>query len=733
MDNKSRGDEYLVDKIDKAVAELVHPKHRLQKAYNYYNGKRDQEQFQYLEENFGIGNPTSVEFTPLIKKHVDALIGEFLGVPLLPKVSCKDEETISNISRDKMLQINKDVYSYLKSHLNNQILSLIQGQGSTDKEVETRINQLIEDINENFISEYEIAAQNVIEYIIQSRNTNLLDKLRALLLDLLVTGYAFYRVKQSMSKTNVEIEVLNPLNTFVDRNPESQYVKDSYRVVIRKWLTKSQILNKYSDQMDADSVNELEDMFEGYYDNSRVYVRQFGDGKREYMAHGETSGLNAGFGIEPGFPDELNDGYNSTLIPVYEVEWLDVDGKNHEMNRYEGVKIGQSIYILTGKSEHIVRSKDNPTLCSLSVNGLFFVNRSNEPYSLVLACAHLQDKYDLLIYMRDNILANSGVAGDIIDLPMLPTVLGKNLTERLQMWSAYKKQGTMLVDTSQEGRAFNNNTAFAGFDDTIKAQTIQAFELALERVESTTSSITGVFRERLNGIQQKDAVSNVAVGVQNSYTVTKHYYQQMDNLTVDILTDCLNIAKIVWKKGLTGTLVLGDKLQKVFTALPEYFTFTDYDVHITPSTRIMEEMKSVQQVVFEFIKSGQMAPDIIVEAMTARSMSELKTKVKKALAKVKVENDAVKNLQQQLEQSQQQLQQMQQQNQQLQQKVESLNEAKLQIDQQKVKNDYEIGMLKAKSERDYKLNTATNDTKRTEIEYAQLFDGDNMNNTVRRD
>lgn len=291
----------------------------------------------------------------------------------------------------------------------------------------------------------------------------------------------------------------------------------------------------------------------------------------------------------------------------------------------------------------------------------------------------------------------------------------------------------MLVDTSQEGRAFNNNTAFAGFDDTVKAQTIQAFELALERVESTTSSITGVFRERLNGIQQKDAVSNVAVGVQNSYTVTKHYYQQMDNLTVDILTDCLNIAKIVWKKGLTGTLVLGDKLQKVFTALPEYFTFTDYDVHITPSTRIMEEMKSVQQVVFEFIKSGQMAPDIIVEAMTARSMSELKTKVKKALAKVKVENDAVKNLQQQLEQSQQQLQQMQQQNQQLQQKVESLNEARLQIDQQKVKNDYEIGMLKAKSERDYKLNTATNDTKRTEIEYAQLFDGDNQNNTVRRD
>jgi hypothetical protein len=47
-----------------------------------------------MEENFGIKSPTSVEFTPLIKKHIDALIGEFLGTPILPKITCKDSETI---------------------------------------------------------------------------------------------------------------------------------------------------------------------------------------------------------------------------------------------------------------------------------------------------------------------------------------------------------------------------------------------------------------------------------------------------------------------------------------------------------------------------------------------------------------------------------------------------------------------------------------------------------------
>jgi hypothetical protein len=34
----------------------------------------------------------------------------------------------------------------------------------------------------------------------------------------------------------------------------------------------------------------------------------------------------------------------------------------------------------------------------------------------------------------------------------------------------------------------------------------------------------------------------------------------MDALIVDVLGDCLDIGKIVWKNGLTGTVILGDKL-----------------------------------------------------------------------------------------------------------------------------------------------------------------------------
>jgi hypothetical protein len=58
----------------------------------------------------------------MVKKHIDALIGEYLGTPILPKVSCKDSETISAITREKSLEITNSIVKFLKDHLNTTLL-----------------------------------------------------------------------------------------------------------------------------------------------------------------------------------------------------------------------------------------------------------------------------------------------------------------------------------------------------------------------------------------------------------------------------------------------------------------------------------------------------------------------------------------------------------------------------------------------------------------------------------
>lgn len=249
----------LIDKTDEIISELVYDKIKLEKAYNYYVGKRDKRQFQYLEENFGIGNPTSVKFTPLLKIHIDKLVGEFLDVPILPKISCKDSDTISNMDREKQLEISNQVIEFLKGHLQNSLLKLAQGENITDKSIKEQIDKIVDNINNTFTSQYEETAQNVIRYILQSRHTDFTTKLRLLLIDLLVTGYCFYRVSSSQGNNNINIEVLDPRNVFIDRNPDSPYIKDSYKSVVRKWLTKNQILAKYGKELSASDRKNLKD------------------------------------------------------------------------------------------------------------------------------------------------------------------------------------------------------------------------------------------------------------------------------------------------------------------------------------------------------------------------------------------------------------------------------------------------------------------------------------------
>ena len=109
-----------IEKIDSCINELVYEKVQIKKAYNYYHCIRDAEQFRHIEENYGLGTPTTMGFTPLVKKHIDVLVGEYLGLDPEVSISCKDDETISNIMRDKKLEIDKQLFSFrlkfLKQH-----------------------------------------------------------------------------------------------------------------------------------------------------------------------------------------------------------------------------------------------------------------------------------------------------------------------------------------------------------------------------------------------------------------------------------------------------------------------------------------------------------------------------------------------------------------------------------------------------------------------------------------
>ena len=146
--------------------------------------------------------------------------------------------------------------------------------------------------------------------------------------------------------------------------------------------------------------------------------------------------------------------------------------------------------------------------------------------------------------------------------------------------------------------------------------------------------------------------------MQQSYIITKRYYQAMDTLVSEILMDCLDMAKIVYKKGLTGQIILGDQ-KTIFEVAPKYYTTTSFDIHLADSAEIIKEQEMIKQLAMQFAGSNLVDPETLFIMATSKSLTEMREAAIKSLREKKAENNQLQQLQQQLEEAQQNMQQMQ--------------------------------------------------------------------------
>lgn len=341
-------------------------------------------------------------------------------------------------------------------------------------------------------------------------------------------------------------------------------------------------------------------------------------------------------------------------------------------------------------------------------------------------------KYDLLLFFRDNLIASSGTVGDFIDMAMIPEELGANFTDRIQKYIAYKKTGIALLDSSQEGQAMN--TIFNGFDDTVKLQSIQAIQLAIQSVEQQASSLTGVLPERLAQYEQRDAVSNVQLGVKMSGLLTKQYFEIMDLLFKEVNYDLLNLAKKVYKKGIQGTIVAGDKYVKIFTAAPEHYTVTDFDLHIEDSSKTYKDMEAVKMLNMEMVKANMSDPKMAVTIATADNLTELKRYVDRAMSAKEQESSMSAQLQQQVQQYEQTIQELQKQAKELQKQLTEsqraqgeFEQAKLQLDQQKLALEKE----KVDNAKEYNLKVLEAKNRQIDVQMAETVDTSPYNDKIK--
>lgn len=713
----------LIEEADKIIGELVYDKQDLRKAYNYYLGVMDKDQYAYIEDVYGLGNASALEFIPLVKRHIDVLIGEHIDNKFDPKVTCKDYKTLENIRKMKQDKVSSEEMNLLKRKLSDNIHAALFRSGSPSPYNDEEMKQLIDSVNSSFISEYEVSAQYLIEYIKQSREVFLEYKRQELMRDYLITGQCYYQVAYDREGYLPTIEVHSPLNVFFKRNFASPYVRHSQKAVIRRYMSPQQVIAKYGRYLSDEEIEELEDIL--YAEDNRSGV---------YYIRTESHGLMDNLGVIPSdsMDDENYDTVSGDVIEVYEVQWLvnkrkTIKGKrDFVVERVKVIKLGKDIHIVLDEEDKVIRSMTNPTQCTLDLNGIYHIDKNGKPYSLVFATMKLQDKYNLLHFYRDNLIATSGTKGQYLDVSMLPDFLGDEPAEKIIKWIQYKKAaGLALLNTAQEGFT-NLNTIYNGFDDTVGGQAIQAIQLAIDQTEYICSALTGVYRERLNQISQRDAVTNVQVGIKQSAIITRQYHAVMDDIISQLLLDSIDMCKITLKDGYLGSVLLNGAF-KVFEIKPEYFTTTDYDIHIESSGDIAQQLTKIEMMSMELIKGGATDVDLIVDIIGAKSLTDVKQKVVAAIEKKKQENNQLGQLQQQVGQYDQAVKQYENEISKLQQQIEQLNKEDKQLKRYELDKKFDIENKKiAQKDRELEIKD-----KQVQAEVVQLYDENSNNNEIR--
>ncbi len=733
--------KYLSGSIDYHIANLVRDKSHIKKCRNLYEGVRDKREFKYLEDVFGIETPLSVKMTPLIKTRIDVLLGLLLDEEFTHRVTMNDTMSYDIVEQEKRNERAERVVAAYQEQIHKNIKRVNKGEQPKEDVVTQQFMERLDTfISEEFVSSMEIAAQSLIKFYNQDPTVKLRQKLKQYFLDLLVTGEAYYRTYFNKMGSDPILEICKPENIFTNINTSHQFLSDgntpnTNAVVHRFCLQKGEILSRYGHLMNKEDKRKI-----------------FGDKTSQTSSRSVYSGRDLeSLGDRDYDVDDcdIHSQYTFNDTDVYEVhhvEWLannevtlstqdmhdlqnvesidyHLDGekekiygkkagsgepqpKAYRLDCYEGIRIGgvDNVYLNMGKSKYSTRSIGQPYKTTLSYNGCMYNARNGRPYSLAYALRHIQNSYDICKFFRDNLIANSGVNGSRINLAGIPKVLGGDMMERLMKFMALRKQGVELIDPTEDGASLFQH--YGDFDNSLPANAVQSINLVLEGLEAEADIVTGINRHMYAAAEQRDAVSNVKVGIKQTTLITKDMFELLNDCHGQMLVDLINQGRTTYKRGKRGSYIVGAR-QVIFDIQPENFCFTDYNIQVISTSKENAKLAKLDALVPELVGKGAISDDVLIKMTMMDSTTEILSLLNKSMAEQAAKNDISEQLSGENEQLNQQLQELTKQMEQMQTALDSNNEA-----EQALKNrELDIKEREINSKVDERVDRVALDTK----------------------
>lgn len=730
---------YLIAKADDLISRLVTSRPDLRLARNLFEGRRDPNKLAHLTDNYGIGNPGKIPFINLMRNRVQVIKGKFLEAGIPHQIGCTDSISVGTLEQERFEFGMKEFVKALTADLGKRMQVAAQGQepGAPEGLGQARLKELSEQLDE-FQSSIEIQSQEVLTELIENPEVLMVPKLEQHLENFLVEGSSNFVTIEGEPGLLPDHEVVPAGELYTDAPSGDRTLDKATAYVRRQLIPKQTVLTTYGQYLSREECRTIlgDQQIAGPWNKLPM-------GGEKYLDFYET---NADYSdAYRGWIGTL-DGSVDDLVEVFTVRWkacnpvslsrkkdapkipagaqLSATGATPDQQRlgaagqhlvdgglteaedvrwrediYEVVVIGDNIYPTMGRVEDPVRPINKPWSAMLGVRGYRL------DVSLVLQCEDLQEKSDVMHYFAENIVANSGTKGSMMPINDIPTELGEDPIERMMQLIGYRKQGIIPINPMQAGGTKGQFSNYQNYDDTLNGQALDGIKTFLEFYDEVASNITGINRQMLGAIAERDGKATTEQAVVGATLITKPIYALFDRLTGDALTDLLNACRrsFASASGTVSRLTLGEAGRRIFTIDAKKFALAQYRVYVKDGREEKQQMADMKALGVELVKGQLLPAEEAVEMMFAKSVTGTKKRVIRKLREKEASNTAqlqqqVEELTKQLEQRTKELQGFDQAEQQREGQRLQLETKDVAIDQQRANTEAALGW--AKDEKD---------------------------------
>ena len=659
---------------------------------NLYNGKIDVSDMKLILNPGGLEKffvPDAIQHYPIITPRVNVLVGEEKRRKFDWSVQIVNPDTISKIKEDKKKLVDAKLMEMLQSDV-------------SDDELEKELIKYGDYINFDYQDIREKRANLLMRHYINKLNMKI--QFQQGFKDALIMGEEVYMF--DVVNGEVTFEKLNPLKVHTLRGGYSNRIEDSDVIVLDDFWSPGKIQDTFYNELSEMEVKKLD---EGQWNSGTTNLDGVTEAvddeqglrllNREAMdSYIESTGIYNSKGSEG--KNSYSDTYGNVRVlrmfwrsmkKVLKVTYFDDLGKEQTKFRAEdyiideamgetskaiwipqwwkGVKVGKDTYLQIKPKEIQYNKMDQPSFNSCGIVGQIYNSGDEEAVTLVDRAKPFQYLYDISWYRVNEAL--SKYLGSIVELDLAKVPTGWSVTKWLYF---ARKSGISVVDSFKEGQKGMAKGKLAGSVGNTTGRVleqrvgdfIQTHIEMMEFAKAQMDEITGVSRQRLGQVENRETVGGVERAVSQSNHITEELFTLHDYCKKRCFQILIETSKIALKGREMKFSYIGDDMTRQIAEIDgDQFAEEEYGLMVSNDDEINELQQKLNGMVQMGLQNQMLSFSTAIKIYNSPSVREIQRLIEKDEQQMKESQSKQaedQNKQMQDQMKQQALQSQQQQN-----------------------------------------------------------------------